>query len=255
MIAGDEPELRYGIDRMVARGRRIFGWGWVSHPLRADCVCHALGRRRRAGNRGYPSTSASSATMSRKLSRHFPTPVPRALSRPGMFLRPRCSNGSWKWNSVTGAARPSTSPRRPMWEPAGAGCANWAISCARSGTPPCARRFCRYRASGAGAELSRPDAGPIRRSARAAGPPRRCVTRDTDVRPQHGRRRKCLSPGDHRRAPGRGRRCPALHLQPSYPRLPAAGACAPVQAPKCFASRHFCRWRRSWPAPQSTRCS
>ena len=34
MIAGDEPDLRYGIDRMVARGRRIFGWGWVSHPLR-----------------------------------------------------------------------------------------------------------------------------------------------------------------------------------------------------------------------------
>ena len=34
MIAGDEPDLRYGIDRMVARGRRIFGWGWVAHPSR-----------------------------------------------------------------------------------------------------------------------------------------------------------------------------------------------------------------------------
>ena len=34
-MSGDgEPGLKYGIDRMVARGRRIFGWGWVAHPTR-----------------------------------------------------------------------------------------------------------------------------------------------------------------------------------------------------------------------------
>ena len=29
------PELRYGIDRLEARGKRLFGWGWVAHPARA----------------------------------------------------------------------------------------------------------------------------------------------------------------------------------------------------------------------------
>ncbi|HSQ79974.1 MAG TPA: glycosyltransferase [Casimicrobiaceae bacterium] len=34
MTAEGEPGLRYGIDRMVARGRRVFGWGWIAHPAR-----------------------------------------------------------------------------------------------------------------------------------------------------------------------------------------------------------------------------
>ena len=34
MSLNADPDLRYGIDRMLARGRRIFGWGWVSHPTR-----------------------------------------------------------------------------------------------------------------------------------------------------------------------------------------------------------------------------
>ena len=34
MSGEGEPGLKYGIDRMVARGRRIFGWGWVAHPTR-----------------------------------------------------------------------------------------------------------------------------------------------------------------------------------------------------------------------------
>jgi glycosyltransferase involved in cell wall biosynthesis len=29
------PELRYGIDRLEARGARIFGWGWIAHRTRA----------------------------------------------------------------------------------------------------------------------------------------------------------------------------------------------------------------------------
>ena len=28
------PELRYGIDRLEVRGKRLFGWGWVAHPAR-----------------------------------------------------------------------------------------------------------------------------------------------------------------------------------------------------------------------------
>ena len=28
------PALRYGIDRLEARGTRLFGWGWVAHPAR-----------------------------------------------------------------------------------------------------------------------------------------------------------------------------------------------------------------------------
>ena len=34
MSVEGEPGLRYGIDRMVARGRRVFGWGWIAHPTR-----------------------------------------------------------------------------------------------------------------------------------------------------------------------------------------------------------------------------
>ena len=30
-----ERELRYGIDRLVTNGKRIFGWGWVAHPSQA----------------------------------------------------------------------------------------------------------------------------------------------------------------------------------------------------------------------------
>ena len=28
------PALRYGIDRLEARGTRVFGWGWIAHPSR-----------------------------------------------------------------------------------------------------------------------------------------------------------------------------------------------------------------------------
>ena len=28
----DQKELRFGVDRLVTNGRRIFGWGWVAHP-------------------------------------------------------------------------------------------------------------------------------------------------------------------------------------------------------------------------------
>jgi len=31
----DQKEVRFGIDRLVTNGRRIFGWGWVAHPTRA----------------------------------------------------------------------------------------------------------------------------------------------------------------------------------------------------------------------------
>ncbi len=34
MTDGEEPGLEFGIDRMVARGRRVFGWGWAAHPTR-----------------------------------------------------------------------------------------------------------------------------------------------------------------------------------------------------------------------------
>src|SRR4030095_626862 len=27
--------LRYGVDRLVTRGKRVFGWGWAAHPTQA----------------------------------------------------------------------------------------------------------------------------------------------------------------------------------------------------------------------------
>ena len=35
MSENAQPELRFGIDRLVTNGRRVFGWGWVAHPARA----------------------------------------------------------------------------------------------------------------------------------------------------------------------------------------------------------------------------
>jgi glycosyltransferase involved in cell wall biosynthesis len=35
MNRGAAQELRFGIDRLETRGKRIFGWGWVAHPSRA----------------------------------------------------------------------------------------------------------------------------------------------------------------------------------------------------------------------------
>lgn len=34
MNTGAEHALQFGIDRLVTSGRRIFGWGWVAHPVR-----------------------------------------------------------------------------------------------------------------------------------------------------------------------------------------------------------------------------
>ncbi len=34
-MATQEHGLRYGIDRLEIRGKRLFGWGWVAHPARA----------------------------------------------------------------------------------------------------------------------------------------------------------------------------------------------------------------------------
>ncbi len=34
MTADTRPQLRYGVDRLVTRGRRLFGWGWVADPTR-----------------------------------------------------------------------------------------------------------------------------------------------------------------------------------------------------------------------------
>jgi len=31
----DQKEVRFGIDRLVTNGRRIFGWGWVAHPTKS----------------------------------------------------------------------------------------------------------------------------------------------------------------------------------------------------------------------------
>ena len=35
MMEIDARELRYGVDRLVARGRRVFGWGWAAHPTQS----------------------------------------------------------------------------------------------------------------------------------------------------------------------------------------------------------------------------
>jgi len=35
MTATAVPELRYGVDRLVTRGRRVFGWGWAAHPAQS----------------------------------------------------------------------------------------------------------------------------------------------------------------------------------------------------------------------------
>jgi hypothetical protein len=33
-------DLRFGIDRLVVSGRRLFGWGWSAHPQRAVREVH-----------------------------------------------------------------------------------------------------------------------------------------------------------------------------------------------------------------------
>src|SRR6187401_1014376 len=33
-------DLRFGIDRLVVSGRRLFGWGWAAHPERAVREVH-----------------------------------------------------------------------------------------------------------------------------------------------------------------------------------------------------------------------
>ncbi len=35
MSENTDQALRYGIDRLVTRGKRLFGWGWAAHPARA----------------------------------------------------------------------------------------------------------------------------------------------------------------------------------------------------------------------------
>jgi len=35
MNENKERELQFGIDRLVTNGRRVFGWGWVAHPVHA----------------------------------------------------------------------------------------------------------------------------------------------------------------------------------------------------------------------------
>ena len=35
MTRHQESELRYGVDRLLVRGKRLFGWGWAAHPARA----------------------------------------------------------------------------------------------------------------------------------------------------------------------------------------------------------------------------
>jgi glycosyltransferase involved in cell wall biosynthesis len=35
MNANTQQELQFGIDRLVTKGRRIFGWGWAAHPAHA----------------------------------------------------------------------------------------------------------------------------------------------------------------------------------------------------------------------------
>ena len=35
MSEHEDPALKFGIDRLVTNGKRIFGWGWVAHPTHA----------------------------------------------------------------------------------------------------------------------------------------------------------------------------------------------------------------------------
>lgn len=51
MTRHQESELRYGVDRLLVRGKRLFGWGWAAHPARAIesmslCLGDALSEQR-----------------------------------------------------------------------------------------------------------------------------------------------------------------------------------------------------------------
>lgn len=69
MTISDETELRYGIDRLEMRGRRLFGWGWVAHPRR-EVATIAL---RVAGDGWERSLPASSGRTRDDVEREFPT--------------------------------------------------------------------------------------------------------------------------------------------------------------------------------------
>jgi glycosyltransferase involved in cell wall biosynthesis len=64
-------ELRYGIDRLEMRGRRLFGWGWIAHPAR-EIATVAL---RVTGDGWERVLSASSGRTRDDVEREFPALV------------------------------------------------------------------------------------------------------------------------------------------------------------------------------------
>jgi len=64
-------ELRFGIDRLEMRGRRLFGWGWIAHPSR-EIATVAL---RVAGDGWERSFPASSGRTRDDVEREFPALV------------------------------------------------------------------------------------------------------------------------------------------------------------------------------------
>ena len=71
MTTSDATELRYGIDRLEMRGRRLFGWGWIAHPAR-EIATVAL---RVAGDGWERTLPASSGRTRDDVEREFPALV------------------------------------------------------------------------------------------------------------------------------------------------------------------------------------
>jgi len=69
MTTPGAPELRYGIDRLEMRGRRLFGWGWIAHPAR-EIASIAL---RVAGDGWERVLPVSSGRTRDDVEREFPT--------------------------------------------------------------------------------------------------------------------------------------------------------------------------------------
>jgi glycosyltransferase involved in cell wall biosynthesis len=69
MATPGAPELRYGIDRLEMRGRRLFGWGWIAHPSR-EIASVAL---RVAGDGWERVLPASYGRTREDVERAFPT--------------------------------------------------------------------------------------------------------------------------------------------------------------------------------------
>ena len=156
MSEHEDPLLKFGIDRLVTNGRRIFGWGWVAHPAHAiEEVALQLegdgwqkrlpvhfGLVRADVERAHPSLKNAGA--SGFVVAGYPPPHPArklVLEVRLEAARPSSSTSPTRWNRVRKAAGSGASSSGSRGRPAGAcAAATSAASCGARGRRTTRRR-------------------------------------------------------------------------------------------------------------------